>query len=149
MNVFQALRQTDLMLKLNKCHFAQREVQYFGHIVSAADVHLDPAKSETVSRYPVPNGVKELRQFLGLDKYYCRFIADYCKVAGPHHRLLTKKCIFHWHSKCQDALDELNHRLVNPPITAFPDFNQQFVLYTNASNSAIEGVLSQNQDGKE
>ena len=65
-NVFQALRQAGLMLKLNRCHFAQREVQYLGHIVSAARVRPGPAKTEVVSTYPVPNNVKELRQFFGL-----------------------------------------------------------------------------------
>ena len=54
------------MVKLNRCHFAQREVQYLGHIVSAAGVRPDPAKTEAVSTYPVPNNVKELRQFFGL-----------------------------------------------------------------------------------
>ena len=56
-NVFQVLRQADLTLKLSKCNFAQREVKYLGHIVSAAGVHPDPAKIEAVSTYPVPNNV--------------------------------------------------------------------------------------------
>ena len=60
-NVSQALRQAGLTLKLNKCHFAQREVKYLGHIVSAAGVCSDPAKTKAVSTYPVPNNVKELR----------------------------------------------------------------------------------------
>ena len=49
MNVFQALRQAGLTLKFNKCHFAQREVKYLGHIISAAGVCPDPAKTEAVS----------------------------------------------------------------------------------------------------
>ena len=54
-NVFQALSQAGLTLKLSKCDFAQREVKYLGHIVSAAGVHPDPTKVEAVSTYPVPN----------------------------------------------------------------------------------------------
>ena len=54
------------MVKLNRCHFAQREVQYLGHIVFAAGVRPDPAKTKAVSTNPVPNNVKELRQFVGL-----------------------------------------------------------------------------------
>ena len=144
-NVFQALRQAVLTLKLNNCHFAQREVKYLGHIVSAAGVCPDPAKTEAVSTYPVPNNVKELRQFLGLTSYYRRFVVDYSKIAGPLHKPLTKEKGFRWNSKCQNAFDELKHRLVSPPILAFPDFSQQFVLYTDASDSAIGGVLTQNQ----
>ena len=45
-NVFQALHQAGLTLKLSKCNFAQREVKYLGHIVSAAGVRPDPTKIE-------------------------------------------------------------------------------------------------------
>ena len=106
-NVFQVLRQAGLTLKLNKCYFAQREVKYLGHIVSTADVRLDPAKTEAVSTYPIPNNVKELRQFLGLANYYRWFVVDYSRVAEPFHKLLTKENGFHWDSKCQNAFDEL------------------------------------------
>ena len=148
-NVFQVLRQAGLMLKLNKNQFAQREVKYLRHIVSTAGVHPDPAKTEAVSIYPIPNNAKELRQFLGLANYYRRFVVDYSKIAEPLHKLLTKENGFRWDSKCQNVFDELKHRLVSPPILAFPDFSQEFVLYTDALDSVIGGVLSQNQDGKE
>ena len=73
-------------------------------------------------------------------------MADYSNVAAPLHRLLTKENGFHWDSNCQNAFDELKNRLVSPPI---PDFKEKFVLYTNASDSAIGAVLSQIQEGKE
>ena len=93
--------------------------------------------------------MKELRQFLGLANYYRRFVADYSNVAAPLHRLLTKGNGFHWDSNCQNAFDELKNRLVSPPILAFSDFKEKFVLYTDASYSAIGAVLSQIQEGKE
>ena len=148
-NVFQALRQAGLTLKLSKCAFARREVKYLGHIVSAAGVRPDPTKIEAVLTYPVPSNVKELRQFLGLTNYYRRFVVDYSKIAGPLHKLLTKERGFQWDSTCQHAFEHLRSKLVNPPILAFPDFRKQFVLYTDASDSAIRGVLSQDQEGEE
>ena len=59
-NVLQALQQAGLTLKPSKCHFAQREVKYLGHIVSAAGVRPDPTKIEAVSTYPIPKNGKEL-----------------------------------------------------------------------------------------
>ena len=115
-NVFQVLRQAGLMLKLNKCPFAQKEVKYLGHIVSVASVRPDPAKTEAVSVYPIANNAKELRQFLGLANNYCQFVVDYSRVAEPLHKLLTKENDFCWDSKSQNAFDELKHRLVSPPI---------------------------------
>ena len=111
-------------------------------LVSATGVRPDPAKTEAVCPYPVPNNRKELRQFLGLANCYCQFVADYSKVVYPLHKLLTKGNSLHWDSKCQNAFDELQHRLVSPPILVFPDFEQQFILYIDASDSAIGGVLS-------
>ena len=148
-NVFQALRQAGLTLQFKKCHFAQRQVRYLGHVASAAGIHPDPAKTEAVSTYPVPNNTIELRQFLGLAKYYHRFVAEYSKIAEPLHKLLTKETSFSWDSKCHNAFEELKHKLVSPPILAFPDFSKQFVLCTDTSDTAIGGVLSQNQDGQE
>ena len=97
-NIFQALRQAGLTLKLSKCDFARREVKYLVHIVSAAGLRPDPTKMKAVSTYPFPNSIKELRQFLGR-----RFVVDYSKIVGPLHKLLTKKRDWQWDSTCQGA----------------------------------------------
>ena len=44
--VFDALQKARLKLKLSKCHFAQREVKYLGHIVSTNGIAPDPSKVE-------------------------------------------------------------------------------------------------------
>ena len=69
-NVFSALRTAGLKLKPSKCFFAQKEVHYLGHVVSATGVSPNPAKTEVVSSYQVPTNVKQLKQFLGLANYY-------------------------------------------------------------------------------
>eukprot|EP00731_Ephydatia_muelleri_P006855 Em0003g1103a len=49
----------------------------------------------------------------------------------------------------QNAFEELKSRLVSPPILAYPDFKQPFLLHTDASDAAIGAVLSQVQGGTE
>ena len=148
-NVFHALESAGLKLKASKCHFAKRQVNYLGHIVAAKGIHPDSAKVEAVSLYPIPKDVKELRQVLGLATYYCRLVANYSKIAEPLHKLLRKGADFQWDSNCQKAFDDLKHRLVSPPILAFPDFSRQFILYMDASDTSIGAVLSQSQNGQE
>ncbi len=79
--VFERLRRAGLKLKTSKCKFMQKEVLYLGHVVSAAGVRPNPAKTEAVSAYPVPKNVHDLRQFLGLANYYRRFVRDFSKIA--------------------------------------------------------------------
>lgn len=47
------------------------------------------------------------------------------------------------------AFDKLKLALTSAPILTFPDFNKPFILDTDASDSAIGAVFSQNQGGAE
>eukprot|EP00731_Ephydatia_muelleri_P033855 Em0040g5a len=80
-----------------------------------------------------------------------RFVKDYSKIAAPLFKLLSKENakFFAWNSASQNAFEELKSRLVSPPILAYPDFKQPFLLHTDASDAAIGVVLSQVQGGSE
>lgn len=64
--VFQRLRETEVKVKMEKCHFLQPEVRFLGHQVSAQGVSTDPDKITAVKLWPAPGNVKELRSFLDL-----------------------------------------------------------------------------------
>ena len=49
--------------------------------------------------------------------------------------------------ECQRAFDTLKTELISAPILAFPDFDQPFILSTDASEYSIGYVLSQIQNG--
>ena len=125
----------------------QKAVKYLGHVVSADGICPDPAKTEVVVSYPVPTSANEAKQFMGLCNYYRRFVKDYSKIAAPLVKLLSKENAksFSWNSSSQDAFEELKSRLVSPPILAYPDFKQPFLLHTDASDA----VISQVQEGTE
>ena len=89
--VFERLRQTGLKLQPRKCAFLQREVRYFGHIVSDEGVAADPAKVDKVACWPEPATTKEVKQFLGFAGYYRRFIRDFAQISRPLHCLTEKK----------------------------------------------------------
>ena len=149
-NVFTALRQANLQLKLSKCSFGQKEVQYLGHIVSATGIKPDPRKIEAVSCYPAPGSVRELKQFLGLTSYYRKFIPNYAHIAEPLYKILRgPKKLFTWTTSCQQAFDHLKSKLVQPPVLGYPDFSIPFILHTDAFETAVGAVLSQCTDGHE
>ena len=75
--VFERLKQADLKLHPQKCHFFQRQVQFLGHIISQDGISPDPEKTSKVAQWPVPTSAVEVQQFLGLANYYKQFVKDF------------------------------------------------------------------------
>ena len=147
-SVLDRLRTAGLKLKLKKCHFAKQQITYLGHVISTKGVEPDGTKLAAVTAYPTPRNSKEVKQFMGLSNYYHRFISNYAHLAEPLHRLLRKSSnkTFNWTPECDAAFNGLKARLTSPPILAFPNFAEPFIVATDASDRAIGGVLSQGQD---
>jgi hypothetical protein len=142
--VIQILQDNHFLLKMSKCEFAKGELEYLGHTISTKGIHTEPSKVQAVLDWPVPQSLKALRGFLGLTGYYRRFIKHYGLISKPLTQLLKKGVQFQWTSVAQTAFDTLKQALVQAPVLAVPNFSQQFVLETDASDLGIGAVLMQN-----
>ena len=72
--VLETLREKRLYAKLSKCGFWLKKVSFLGHIMSTEGIRVDPTKIEAILNWKSPRSVIEVRSFLGLAKYYRRFI---------------------------------------------------------------------------
>ncbi|UYV83713.1 K02A2.6-like [Cordylochernes scorpioides] len=90
----------------------------------------------------------ELRLF-GNGLYYRIFVPGFSNIARPLHRLTESGRLFSWTIDCERAMDKLKQALSSPPMLAYPDPGEPFILDTDASNTGIGAVLSQTQDGVE
>jgi hypothetical protein len=141
--VFQCLLDNEFCLKQSKCSFAQQSIEYLGHIVSAAGVGPDPAKISVMVDWPQPKSVKQLRGFLGLTGFYRKFVHHYASLAAPLTALL-KRDAFIWNETTQHAFEALKSAMSQAPVLGLPNFEEQFVLETDASGSGMGAVLIQN-----
>ena len=71
--VFNRLQQFGLRLKLPKYRFLQQSVEYRDHFIDAKGLHAKPSKVKALIEAPAPQGITELRSFLGLLNYYSKF----------------------------------------------------------------------------
>ncbi|GKV27572.1 hypothetical protein SLEP1_g36732 [Rubroshorea leprosula] len=114
--VFKLLRDNELFAKQSKCFFGCDRIEYLGHYIFEG-VSIDPKKILVVQQWPQPKTVKELRGFLGLTGYYRR--------------------------EASEAFESLKHAVTTTPVLVLPDFSNEFVVETDASNAGIGVVLLQ------
>lgn len=141
--VMQRLRDFNLKLKIEKCKFFREEVEYLGHVVTAAGCKADPRKISCIQNYPQPRTVVEVQRFLGMCNYYRRYIRDFAKRAKPLYGLCKKDRPYIWSDNCKIAFEELKAVLMSNPILIFPNFGDTFIVTTDASDYAVGAVLSQ------
>ena len=81
--VLQLCVNHELAVNLTKSEFHVHQTIFIGHIVNGSQVPMDPAKLETISKWPVPTKKKEVQAFLSFANYYRRFIENYSAMARP------------------------------------------------------------------
>ncbi|KAA0052401.1 pol protein [Cucumis melo var. makuwa] len=141
--VLETLRANKLYAKFSKCEFWLKKVTFLGHVVSSEGVSVDPAKIETVTNWPRPSTVSEIRSFLGLVDYYRRFVEDFSRIASPMTQLTRKGTPFVWSPACDSSFQELKQKLVTAPVLTVPDGSRSFVIYSDASKKGLDCVLMQ------
>ena len=145
--VFDRLRKANLKLKISKCDFIKKKLNYLGHIISDEGISVDPEKVSVMKNLKPPENIRDVRSFLGMTSYYRKYVPNFSKIAKPLTALTRKNARFKWSDEAQTAFETLKEALLQAPILAFPDISKPFKLYTDASQYAMGAVLIQEQDG--
>ena len=85
------MRDHQLYAKFSKCGFWLTEVRFLGHVVSSSGVSVDPEKVEAMMSWERSKSIFEIRSFLGLARYFMRFIEDFSRLAALMTRLTRKE----------------------------------------------------------
>jgi len=139
---FWVLLQEQFVLKLSKCTFAQPQVEYLGHLVSAQGVEPVLAKVQVIQQWPEPQSGRALKSFLGLAGFYRCFIRGYATIAAPLTKLVTADP-FQWTEEARAAFVHLKEMLTSTPVLRLPDFSLTFTVETDASGTGMGAVLTQ------
>ena len=145
--IFSRLRAAGLKLKLEKCSFFKRHIEYLGHLISADGIQPLPEKLESIAKMPAPRNPKEVKQFLGLVGYYRKFVPRFADITRVLTHLTKKDVEFKWTPECENCFQILKEFLQKAPILKYPDPQANYTLYTDASKYAYAGVLTQHTDG--
>ncbi|KAG2764774.1 hypothetical protein Pcac1_g23659 [Phytophthora cactorum] len=151
------MRKHKLYANLKKCIFGASEIPILGCLVGKNGVRPDPEKVRVISEWPTLSNVKELRQFLGLATYLCKYVENYAGKIRPLSQLLKKEAEWKWTAECQQAFDAVKQAfdavkqafdavkqgLTEAPILAVADQDRPFHVVCDASDFAIGCALMQ------
>ena len=132
----ESLVKHQLFAKKSKCMFACGEVEYLSHLISGEGVRTNLKKTTAMQQCPVLRDVKTLRGFLGLARYYKKFVKGYEQIAASLTDLL-KKDSFVWTVEAANAFQKLKEAISNPPVLALPDFAKPFTMECDSSGVGL------------
>jgi hypothetical protein len=141
--VLQHLRDHKLYAKFSKCEFWLDSIKFLGHTISSEGISVDPSKVQEVMDWKPPKSVHQIRSFLGLARYYRRFVPDFSRIAKPMTELLKEGVKFVWDEKCENAFQTLKQYLTSAPVLAQPDNSKPYEVYCDASGTGLRCVLMQ------
>ncbi|GJY00833.1 putative reverse transcriptase domain-containing protein [Tanacetum coccineum] len=143
--ILELLKKEELYAKFSKYEFWIPKVKFLGHVIDSEGIHVDQAKIESIKDWTSPMSPTGIRQFLGLARYYRRFIEGFSKIAKPMTKLTQKKVKFVWGDKQEAAFQLLKQKLCSAPILALPEGSEDFIEYCDVSKKGLGAVLMQRE----
>ena len=128
--IFTRLKAAGLKLKLEKCCFFKKHIQYLEHLISAEGIQPLPEKLESIAKMPAPKNPKEVKQFLGLVGYYRKFVPRFADILRVLTHLTKKDVEFKWTPECENCFQILKEFLQQAPILNYPDPQANYTLYS-------------------
>ena len=142
--VLTRLEHAGFRANVRKCYFAQDEIEYLGYDLTRSGIKPQAKKVEAIIRLNPPRTKRQLRTFLGMVNFYRDMWHRRSHVLAPLTALISKDAKFKWEDKHQKAFDEMKRVISQETLLSFPDFNDEFHIYTDASDTQLGAVIMQN-----
>ena len=148
--VLAIFKHNNIVLNLGKCSFFETEIEYLGYSISSGQIQPSQHKVDAIKKFPTPENVHNVRQFLGLVGHFRKFVPEFSHKSKPLTNLLKKNAGWVWSSEQQSAFDTLRDSLISEPILTLYNPSRETILYTDASRAGLAGMLVQvSESGRE
>ena len=127
--------------KFFKCEFWLNKVVFLGHVVLGDGIFVDSRKIKAIVSWEQPKNIIEIQSFLGLARYYRRFMQYFSLIAAHMTRLTRKRVKFEWDNKCEQNFQELKNRLITAPVLILLTAGANYVVFSDASRQGLKCVL--------
>ena len=148
--ICRRLQDFGLVVRLEKCIFGQKSIEFLGHQVSESGSIPLPSKVRAIENFPRPHNVKGLQEFLGMINFYHRFIPHAAALLRPLYSALKKSKphqIIDWTNDMCESFTSSKAALADATMLSHPKPGASISLTSDASDQAVGAVLQQYVDG--
>jgi hypothetical protein len=142
--VFHRIHEAGLKINAKKSFFGKDELEYLGYWITRQGIQPVSKKVEAIKNIAPPKTQRELRRFIGIINYYRDMWIRRSDVLAPLSKLTSKTVKWQWTAVEQKAFDTMKRIIARETLLVYPDFNQPFIIYTDASHTQLGAVISQN-----
>ena len=146
--VFDRLSKFNLTLDPSKLQICKQKITYLGFSVDINGYSPSDANIVKVTSFPRPKNVKQVQSYLGMVNYFRHLIFNFAETIKPIVALTRKNTPFIWNQDCEDAFLKIQDEIINKPTLKNIDPEKELFLSTDASRTAICGILLQKFNDK-
>ena len=145
--VFAALDKERYHMRLAKCEFMQRKVEFLGHCLCEEGISTQQDKVDAIKEWKTPFTTrKQVKSFLGVAVWYRVFIHKFSTIAAPLFELTSSRKRFEWTEECEQAVNKLKDALTQAPVLARWNPALPTRVVTDASKVGVGAALEQQHD---
>nr|GEU29986.1 putative reverse transcriptase domain-containing protein [Tanacetum cinerariifolium] len=115
------------------------------HVIDSQGIYVDPAKIESIKDWVSPTTPMEIHQFLGLARYYQRFIKGFLKITKSIAKITQKGVKFEWSDKQEATFQLIKQKWCSALILALPEGSEDFIVYCDDLIKGLGAVLMQRE----
>ena len=129
-----------------KSLFAMEEGKLLGHIISKDGIRIDLAHVQAIQQIDLPQNKKEIQFFNGKMNFLRRFVPNHAEHLREITNMLKKESQVRWREEAVKSFNLVKLSLSSAPVLASPDYTQDFILFSFASEHTMVAVLLQKRD---
>ena len=160
--VLNRLNGAGLKVHIKKSTFGAPSVDYLGYVITRDGLRPQQKRIKVILDLVVPRNVREVRRILGIIGYYRDLWPERSRTLAPLYELVrtendgTKnknknqakknnlaKVV--WTDIHETAFSTMKKIVAREALLAYPDFEQPFIIHTDACDIQLGSVISQNK----
>eukprot|EP00253_Pinus_taeda_P025957 PITA_25957 len=148
-NVFQKCIKYGLSMNPKKSLFAMEEGKPLGYIISKDGICIDPTRVQAIQQIDLPQNKKEIQSFNGKMNFLRRFVPNLAEHLREMTNMLKKENQVKWTEEAVKSFNLVKLALSSAPVLVSPDYTQDFILFSFASEHTMAAMLLQKRDDNE